>query len=210
MTLRLTDLDEISLEIRNRHVRNYYNEAVVAYRAGAYRAAVISTWISICVDVIEKIRELSIGNDAKAKELERKLNSIKQNDFIAMQSFEKEILKMACEDLQLISHIEKVHLERIKDDRNLCAHPTFSTDSYQFSPSPELAKAYIIQAADYLLTKPPVQGKVVVEAIYNLINEESFPNEEERAFTILSSDKYLGRARPSSVRSIVIIDLIPI
>jgi len=205
MSLHLSDLDELSQKVRNSNSKNYLNEAIVAYRSGAYRAAVISTWISICVDIIEKIRELSIGNDPKAKKIESKLNAIQPNNFAGMQAFEKEILTYACDDLELISHIEKAHLERIKDDRNICAHPTFSVDGSQFIPSPELTRAYIVQAATYLLTKPPIKGKVVIQDLYRLINEESFPEEDEKAFTILSSDKYLGRARVSSARNLVII-----
>jgi hypothetical protein len=32
MSLRLADLDEISLEIRNSHVQEYFSEALIAYR----------------------------------------------------------------------------------------------------------------------------------------------------------------------------------
>lgn len=205
MSLQLSDLDELVQRVRNTYSKNYLNEAIVAYRSGAYRAAVISTWVSICVDVIEKIRELSIGNDSVAIIIETKLNAIQPNNFVAMQAFEKDILTYACDELELISHIEKVHLERIKDDRNICAHPTFSADGSQFVPSPELTRAYIVQAANYLLVKTPVRGKIVVDDVYNLINEESFPENDEKAFTILSSDKYLGRVRDSSARNLTII-----
>ncbi|RXE87251.1 hypothetical protein DRB05_08125 [Pseudoalteromonas sp. A757] len=205
MAVQLSDLDDLVQKVRNRHVKNYFYEAVVAYRAGAYRAAVISTWISICIDVIEKVKELSVDNDTSAKAIEKKLTAINSNDYASMLGFEKDILRFACDDLELISHIEKSHLERIKDDRNVCAHPTFSIDGHQFTPSPELTRAYIVQAATYLLTKSPVRGKVVVENMFSLINEESFPSDEEKAFTVLSSTKYLGRVRDSSARNLIII-----
>lgn len=205
MSLQLSDFDELLQRVRNTHAKNYLNEAIVAYRSGAYRAAVISTWVSVCVDVIEKIRELSTGNDAAAKAIEMKLNAIQPNNFAGMQAFEKDILTYACDELELISHIEKAHLDRIKDDRNVCAHPTFSIDGSQYIPLPELTRAYIVQAASYLLVKTPIRGKVVVEDVFSLINEESFPENDEKAFTILSSDKYLGRVRDSSARNLAII-----
>ncbi len=205
MSLQFSDLDELLSKVRNTHAKKYFNEAIVAYRSGAYRASVISTWIAICVDVIEKVRELSVSNDASAKVIEAKLDAIQPNNFSGMQAFEKDILNYACDDLEIISHIEKSHLERIKDDRNVCAHPTFSADGRQFTPSPELTRAYIVQAASYLLLKPPMKGKTIVQDIYNLINEESFPEEDEKAFTVLSSDKYLGRVRDSSARNLTII-----
>lgn len=205
MTLQLSDLDEVSQKIRNSSVRNYFNEAIISYRAGAYRAAVISTWIAICIDVIEKIKELSVENDQKAKALGVKLDAISPNDYPSMQAFEKNILSYACDDLELISPIEKLHLERIKDDRNICAHPTFSQDNRQFVPSPELTRAYIVQAASYLLTKSPLRGKIVIDETFQLINEESFPSDQEKAFTILSSNKNLGRAKDVSIRNLIII-----
>ncbi|MFT7278439.1 MAG: hypothetical protein ACI8WI_001967 [Pseudoalteromonas distincta] len=205
MSLQFSDLDELLSKVRNTHAKKYFNEAIVAYRSGAYRASVISTWIAICVDVIEKVRELSVSNDASAKVIEAKLDAIQPNNFAGMQAFEKDILTYACDDLEIISHIEKAHLERIKDDRNVCAHPTFSADGRQFTPSPELTRAYIVQAASYLLLKLPMKGKVIVQDIYSLINEESFPEEDEKAFTVLSSDKYLGRVRDSSARNLTII-----
>lgn len=205
MSLQFSDLDELLSKVRNTHAKKYFNEAIVAYRSGAYRASVISTWIAICVDIIEKVRELSVSNDASAKVIETKLDAIQPNNFAGMQAFEKDILTYACDELEIISHIEKAHLERIKDDRNVCAHPTFSADGRQFTPSPELTRAYIVQAANYLLLKLPMKGKVIVQDIYSLINEESFPEDDEKAFTVLSSDKYLGRVRDSSARNLTII-----
>ncbi len=205
MTLHLSDLDELAQRVRNNHSKDYLEEAIASYRAGAYRAALIATWISVCVDIIEKIRELSSSGDGAAKTIEDKLNAINSNDPNSMLAFEREILDIACEELQLISTIEKSHLERLKDDRNVCAHPTFSIDGSQFAPVAELARAYIVQASNYLLIQVPVKGKVIIERLFELINEQSFPEDEEKAFTILSSDNYLGRARESSVRNLTII-----
>ncbi|MFA0350604.1 hypothetical protein AB4486_27265, partial [Vibrio sp. 10N.222.55.C6] len=60
---QLTDLDGLLLQVRNKHSQEYLREAIISYRAGAYRAAVTSTWIAICVDVIEKTKELAISGD---------------------------------------------------------------------------------------------------------------------------------------------------
>ena len=81
MSLQFSDLDELLSKVRNTHAKKYFNEAIVAYRSGAYRASVISTWIAICVDVIEKVRELSVSNDASAKVIEAKLDAIQPNNF---------------------------------------------------------------------------------------------------------------------------------
>lgn len=205
MINQLTDLDELLLKTKGKHAREYLNEAIVSYRAGAYRAAVTSTWISICVDVIEKIRELAMGADAEAVNIEKRLNSIHSNDFRGMLDFENDILRIAHEDLGLISLIEKIHLERIKEDRNICAHPTFSIDVAQFVPHPEMARSYIAQASLYLLCQTPIRGKAILDNIFNLITSDSFPESPEKAFAVLKADQYLGRVKVSVYRNIIVI-----
>ncbi len=205
MKLHLSDLDELCENVRNSQARKYLEEAIASYRSGAYRAALITTWISVCVDVIEKIRELSLSGDASAQAIESKLDGIRGNDINGMLDFERKLLDFACDQLQLISLIEKTHLERLREDRNICAHPTFSSDGSQFNPSPELVRAYVVQVANYLLVQAPVQGKVVIAKTFELIQETSFPENDEEAFSVLSSNHHLGRARESSIRNLTII-----
>ncbi len=207
MKLHLTNLDELIQKVRNAHAKNYINESIASYRTGAYRASLITTWIAVCVDIIEKIRELSLSEDPAARKIEAQLDKIQPNDPSSMLSFERGILDFACDELQLISTIEKSHLERLKDDRNICAHPTFSDDGSQFTPPAELALAYIVQASNYLLIHPPVKGKVIVQRIYELINESSFPEDEEKAYALLSSENNLGRVKDSGVRNLAVIIL---
>ncbi|VVH61139.1 hypothetical protein BSPWISOX_441 [uncultured Gammaproteobacteria bacterium] len=132
MKLHLSNLDELVQRVRNPHPKNYLNEAIVSYRAGAYRASMIATWIAVCVDIIEKVKELSATGDGTAKVIEEKLNKISPSDSASMLAFENGILDIACNQLELISTIEKIHLERLKEDRNICAHPTFSIDGSHF------------------------------------------------------------------------------
>lgn len=207
MKLHLANLDELIQQVRNTHAKNYINESIAAYRTGAYRASLITTWIAVCVDIIEKIRELSLSDDPAAKKFEEQLDKIQPNDPASMLGFEREILNIACDELQLVSTIEKSHLERLKDDRNVCAHPTFSDDGSQFTPPAELALAYIVQAANYLLIHPPVKGKVIVQRLYELINEPSFPEDEEKAYSLLSSENNLGRVKDSGIRNLVVVIL---
>lgn len=48
---------------------------------------------------------------------------------------------------------------------------------------------------------------MIVDRLFELVGEESFPEDDEKAFIILSSDNYLGRAKESSVRNLTIIFL---
>ena len=62
----LFDLDELILLCRDEKARAYINEAVSCYRAGAFRASIVVTWISVCYDIIDKLKEISLSGDKEA------------------------------------------------------------------------------------------------------------------------------------------------
>lgn len=57
--VNLTDLDELAQKVRDEQSRIYIVEAINAYRGGAYRAAIVATWIAVVYDIIAKLRELA-------------------------------------------------------------------------------------------------------------------------------------------------------
>lgn len=201
----LTDLDELLQNIRNAYVREYMTEAVTAYRAGAYKAAVATTWVAVCIDIIEKIRELSASGDKAAEKFEAELEAIDASDVKGMLEFEGRLLEIAADELEFISFIEMKQFERLKEDRNICVHPSFQKDGRHYDVSAELTLSHMVQACSILLTQVPTKGKVLINQIFDKINEGSFPKDDENAFTMLSSNNYLGKARQSVFRNLSII-----
>jgi len=62
----LVDLDELVQTVRDINTREYIAEAIAAYRARAYRSAIMGTWVAVAYDIIGKIRELAVQGDAAA------------------------------------------------------------------------------------------------------------------------------------------------
>src|SRR4051794_4312383 len=62
----LVDLDELVQTVRDINTREYIAEAIGAYRARAYRSAIMGTWVAVAYDIIGKIRELAVQGDATA------------------------------------------------------------------------------------------------------------------------------------------------
>ena len=137
-TMYLVDLDELLQKIRNSTTKKYIADAIKALRIGAYRSSIVITWVAVCVDIIEKIKELSLNEDKKAQKLEKEIQNNNLNDIQKYLKFEKEILNYACDDLEFISPIEKKHFERLREDRNICAHLNFLDEN--FEPHLELVK----------------------------------------------------------------------
>lgn len=144
----LTDLDELVNKVRSRISKIYIVEAVNAYRGGSNRAALISTWIAVSYDIIEKIKELAESGDAAAAKFVTDLNnSIKSKNIPKLQLIEDLLLDSAFTDYSFISEHEFTSLKRLKEDRNLCAHPAFTDDEVLYQPTPELVRTYIVNSS---------------------------------------------------------------
>jgi hypothetical protein len=203
--LGIADLDEIVLSVRNRESRAYVLEAIQAYRGGAHRAAVISTWIAVAFDIISKIRELSNHGDRAAMVFIQELESAIGSETIRpMQAIESGLLETAHKQFGFLSSVEFTDLSRLKDDRNFCAHPAFVGDGVLFQPSPELVRTHIVHAIKHLLEHPPVQGKAAIDRILADLQRESFP-ESQATVTQFMSDRYFNNAKESLIRNVTVV-----
>ncbi|MNR86727.1 hypothetical protein D3C72_175820 [compost metagenome] len=200
----LADLDELHTLCRDKRARGHLAEAVRCYKAGAYRQAIVATWIAVVFDFINKLEELELAGDAQAKAQLAQLETIRLNgDTQASLTFEKNLLKVARDDFQLISPQEFLDLERLQADRHRCAHPTLQTLDEPYQPSPELARYHIRNAVIYLLQHPPVQGKAALNRLFQEVASAYFPTDTDGACRHLEQGP-LQRPRESLVRDFVI------
>lgn len=204
-TTAISDLDELALTVRDRLSQSYILEAISAYRAGAYRAAIISTWVAVSYDIISKIRELAMLGDTAAAAFESNLNEAIENRAISrLQGIENSILNQARDQFQLLAIHEHDDLDRLYRDRNSCAHPAFVSNDILFQPTPDQVRTHIVHSITHLLCQQPVQGKSARDRIFADIKGNAFPEDEERVIKFLCS-KYLDRAKDSLVRSVIAI-----
>jgi hypothetical protein len=74
----LADLDELILRCHDERARSYIVEAVGCYRAGAYRSAIAATWVAVCYDIIDKLRDLSLAGDEGAESVIETLDAARR------------------------------------------------------------------------------------------------------------------------------------
>ena len=202
--LHLSDLDELLLTVRDITSRVYMLEAVNAYRAGVYRAAVVSTWVAVVYDLIGKFRELAASGDPAANARVAKIdNWIQNNNKIEMQRFEQGLIAEAAKDYEFFSAHEIRKFENLREDRHLCAHPAFSSDEALFQPSAEQVRAHIVHAVESLLRHPPMQGKSALERIMIDLSSNSFPKDRVEAERFIEHS-YVDRAREVLVRNLIL------
>jgi hypothetical protein len=212
---QLSDLDELLLTVRNKNSAVYIQEAIISYRAGAYRAAIISTWIAINYDIISKLRELASHNDQNAvvfiKELDELIGNsneeIPKQNIKKLQDIENSLIDKSKNDFEFINLQEHEDLNRLKKDRNLCAHPAYTGDELLFQPTPELVRTHVVHAISHLLQREPVQGKSAIDRVIADIESRSFPLEEDDAYIFLK-EKYLARAKDVFIKNLLIVLII--
>jgi hypothetical protein len=203
--VRITDLDELALKVRDQISRSYILEAIDAYRGGAYRSSIISVWIAVNFDIISKIRELANRGDKMAQDFVNTLDkAIGKRDIKELQSIEENLLHKAEIDYEFVNNQEKCDLDQLKNDRNLCAHPAFVAEDKLFEPEPERVRMHIVHAVKYLLQHPPIQGKSAIERIVRDIKSIGFPDTLEEASIFLNS-RYLDSSKKVLVKNIVIL-----
>jgi hypothetical protein len=203
----LADLDELVLKCRDERARAYIREAVECCKAGAYRSAIVSTWIAVVFDIIDKIRELALAGDAQAAEMVEHLdNTIATHDLSASLAFERKLLDVARDKFELVSPQEHTDLERLQQDRHRCAHPSLVSPERVFSPTAEMARMHVRNAIEHLLQYEPAQGKAALEQLTRDINSEYFPGNEDLATQILTKGP-LRRARKALVRNLIVVIL---
>lgn len=188
MNESLADIEALSLRCRSEQSKDYIAEATLCYRAGAYRAAIVSTWIAVVFDLIDKIRELAVAGDAAARVLESQfqtyvdqINEGNQQGVAKGLDFEREILDGCRNKLQFFDQQQLIDLYRLKEDRHRCAHPSFQQIGLPYKPSAEQARLHIRNAVVHVLAQPPVQGKAALAGIKKLVASDYFPEDVNKA-----------------------------
>ena len=206
---RLSDLDEMTLRCRGEEARRHLQEAVSCYRAGAYRACIVMTWIAVVYDIVDKLRELKISGDAKATALYNKhvaiQDAVRRGDPDALkqsQSFERTILIRVTEDCEFLTRQELHDLERLYEDRHRCAHPSMNDPEESYCPTAEQARLHLRNSVHHILQQAPAQGTAAIEAVMAAVASQYFPTTLEDARRQLVAGP-LAKPRPKLVREVM-------
>lgn len=203
----LVDLDGLVSSVWDTQTKPYLQDAVLAYRVGAYRLAIVATWTAVAFDIINKIRGLAADGDNAAQAFIQTFDhAIASDNTSQLLKIERELVDSAKERFQLIGVQDAKSLRRLQDDRHLCAHPALSRDHELFSPPPDLVRAHIVQAANSVLAMPPLSGKAILQVYRVDVPSSAFPRERESAVRYVI-DRYLNRMRASTVRNFSLVVL---
>jgi hypothetical protein len=195
------DLDILLTRIRNPQSRMYFLDAVKAYKAGALRASLSSPWVALVYDLIAKYRELDGLGDAAAAAFIQSWDAATQiADTRRLLQLEASIVDDATVNTQILNPIAQTHLDRLKQDRNYCAHPAFSAEGELFMPSHELVRMHLVNVVELVLAREPQQGTTIFNLFDNDVQSSGFPTSHARILDYVEQ-RYLERLRGQNVRN---------
>lgn len=201
MDAGFVDLDILLVRIRNPQSRVHFLDAVKAYKAGALRGALTSAWVAVVYDLIAKYRELAALGDASAAAfLNSWDNATTSGDVAKLLQLERNIIEDATTGTQVVNHIARTQLRRLREDRHLCAHPAFSAEADLFEPSPELVRLHLVNAVDLVLSQEPLQGKALFDLFDVDVQSLGFPAGHDQILDYVEH-RYLARVRAQNVRN---------
>lgn len=205
----IAGLEELVLRCTDDNGRANIREAVKCYEGGAYRAAIITAYVAVCFDLIEKLRILSSLGDSEAKRLVTTLDNLHvqrtNSDPKALPGlleFERMLLEVFRDKFDFFGAHEFEDLSRLRQDRNRCAHPSFSHSSQPYSPNAELARFHIFNAITLVLSQHPRQGKAALDSLRAVILSQNFPNNPDGVFERLKGSE-LSNGRDNLITSLI-------
>ena len=203
MYLSSTDIDLLVHDVREPESRRLILEAITAYRSGALRSAIISTWIASVFDIFAKLRELaSLGESAAIVFVKELDEAIEKRNIAKLQKIETTLLEESQKIVNIFSQQDLQGLKRLQEDRNQCAHPAMIENGSLYDITPEQVRAHIVYVLKNLLIQAPLQGKSAILRFENDLLGKSFPLDSAEIELYLKQ-RYVDKAKDSLVISLI-------
>lgn len=178
--MSLRDLEQIQHDVIDVRSRTLLAEVVRCYEGGAYRAALVSLWIAVVADLTSKIRHLAESGDGEAGNVIDGLDTALSDQTVRkVQEYERNILDTAEQRLGILLPRERLELERLNEDRNLCAHPGYVDEAELFLPDAEVVRAHLVAANRAVFSQRPLAGKRLLATLEAEVEGESWPSDGE-------------------------------
>ncbi len=178
--MSLRDLEQIQHDVVEPRSRALLAEVVKCYEGGAHRAALVSLWIAVVADLTSKVRYLAESGDGEAAKVIEDLDRARENQVVRkVQEYERNILDTAEQRLGVLLARERLELERLNEDRNLCAHPGYVDEVELFVPDAEAVRAHLVAAHRAVFSQRPLAGKRLLVTLEVEMKGESWPSDGE-------------------------------
>lgn len=158
-------IENLGSKINSTKTKIYFKEVSSSYFNENYRAAIVTLYSVVINDIIDKLETLEeLYSDETAKSI---LDEVKlfQSENPNSPDWEKTIIEKVKERTNLIDNVDYAHIQTLKMDRHLCAHPVIDKDEKLYTPNKEVVAAHIRNMLESLFLKPAILTKKILKTI---------------------------------------------
>lgn len=150
-------------DICHPNTKTHFEEVLESYWNGNYRAALVVLWVVLLFDLLNKLEHLRDGyNDDTAGSILDDVTKF-QKDHPNSPKWEEKLITSIHQRAHYWTSADKTRIEKIRDLRNLAAHPTFEDGTMLYQPNAEAVRAAIVDALDIVLCKPTLLHRGVFD-----------------------------------------------
>lgn len=188
-------LEDLLGSVNDLASREHLREATRAYQAGAFKAAIVSLWVTVAVDLVTKVRHLADqGETGAVKHIADLDNAIANRDRSKLMAIERELLDRCRDEYEFIDARDHDMLTRLQEDRHICAHPAFVSPEVVFEPTAELVRAHFATAVDAVLRHGPTAGRKAIARFTTEIAGNAWPSKTSELREYLR-ERYFARGK---------------
>lgn len=184
-------------KINSEKTKEYFKEVSSSYYNDNYRASIVTLYSVVITDIIVKLETLSeIYDDKTANNILEEIKSFQKANPNS-PDWERDIIEKVKNRTNLIDNVDYAHIQALKNDRHLCAHPVIDKEDKLYQPSKELVAAHIRNMLDSLFLKPAILSKKILKTLLlDLADKKEILIDQESLEKYVNS-KYLHNLNPS-------------
>ena len=201
--IRIQEIEELRDRIQIPETREYMDEVLSNFYTGSYRSAIILLYITVLRDIYCKLESLrDLYNDHQAEEIldkiDKKLVTSPKNS-----EWEVNLVDQSNQGEKLVSDTAREHIESLRKERNICAHPVKGLGDSLYRPSRDVVKAFIVMMLDEVLARPPFLTDRFADRLSDHIEENRLNGLSVEDSTALVTRKYLDHITDPTVQYLI-------
>jgi hypothetical protein len=195
-------IEYASQKINSEKTKEYFKEVSSSYFNENYRAAIVTLYSVVINDILVKLEVLDeIYSDSVAKTILDETRAFQESN-PTNPEWEREIVEKVKNRTSLFDNVDYAHIQALKNDRHLCAHPVIDKDDKLYTPNKETVASHIRNMLESLFLKPAVLSKKILSTILVDISIKRELLIDEESLEKYIKAKYLANLNPTIELSI--------
>lgn len=178
-------------EFHSEKTREYFQEVKSSFYNGNNRAAIVTLYSVVITDLLIKLEILTDLYDDKVAEAILNETKTFQSTNPTNPDWEKELIEKIKARTSIIDSVDHAHIQALKNDRHLCAHPVLDKEDKLYTPNSETVASHIRNMIESIFTKAPLLSKKILSTALIDISSKSELLIDDNSLDKYITSKYL-------------------